>query len=252
MPAGRANCLVCGEPLRYAPEARTLVCSVCGGSFEANASCAFGHYVCDACHRRKGVEHIMELCRRSSAQNPVDIFIEAAGDASVNPNGPEHHTLVGAALLCAYANSGGAIDKRGALAELASRSAQVPGGTCGFWGCCGAAVSAGQALSVICGATPLAREEWGLCQRLTSNILGKLADIGGPRCCKRTGFTALLESIDYIAETQGVRMQRPENIVCSFHRNNPECIKMECPYFPGHFSADERKRAGALRARSES
>lgn len=47
-------------------------------------------------------------------------------------HGPEHHTLVGTALLTAYHNSGGNIELLPALKEMAARGRKVPGGACGF------------------------------------------------------------------------------------------------------------------------
>lgn len=240
MSAGKANCAICGKPLVYFAEGREVQCAICGKTEVGHSICEDGHYVCDACHRANGVAYAIELCSSSTSKNPVEIFVEAAHNKSIYPNGPEHHTLVGASLLCAYANAGGDIDLDRALEELKKRSLQVPGGTCGFWGCCGAATSAGQAMSIINGSTPMKRVEWSQCQRLTSNILGKLADLGGPRCCKRTGFTALLESIDYIAQVTGVQMEKPETVMCQFCGGNPQCLKMECPYYPGRVKEAEK------------
>lgn len=47
-------------------------------------------------------------------------------------HGPEHHIMVGAALLTAYKNAGGNIDLNKALLEMYSRGKDVPGGVCGF------------------------------------------------------------------------------------------------------------------------
>lgn len=58
-------------------------------------------------------------------------------------HGPEHHVRVGAALLTAWHNGGGQIDFPAALEEMKKRGSQIPGGICGLWGTCGAAVSAG-------------------------------------------------------------------------------------------------------------
>ncbi|MCG8399661.1 DUF5714 domain-containing protein, partial [Bacillus atrophaeus] len=58
-------------------------------------------------------------------------------------HGPEHHVMVGAALLTAWHNGGGQIDFPAALEEMKKRGSQIPGGICGLWGTCGAAVSAG-------------------------------------------------------------------------------------------------------------
>ncbi|MBQ5390561.1 MAG: alanine:cation symporter family protein, partial [Clostridia bacterium] len=56
---------------------------------------------------------------------------------------------VGAALLAAYKNSGGEVDLENALMEMYNRGKQVPGGICGLWGSCGAAVSSGIFISII-------------------------------------------------------------------------------------------------------
>ena len=190
MPTAKANCLICGEPLVYWEEAREVTCHICGKKDFGRCVCSAGHYVCDTCHRAEGVAYIIGLCSKSTSTNPIEIINEAMKDKSIYPNGPEHHTLVGAALIAAYSNAGGRdskgdpIDKDAALEELKKRSLQVPGGACGFWGTCGAAVSAGQAMSVLNGSTPMTQDPWAQCQRLTSKILGRLADAGGPRCCQ--------------------------------------------------------------------
>ncbi len=49
-------------------------------------------------------------------------------------HGPEHHVMVGSALLTAYKNAGGEIDLSAALLEMQKRGKCVPGGACGFWG----------------------------------------------------------------------------------------------------------------------
>ena len=206
MSIGEANCLVCGKPLVYWEEARSVTCQVCGREETGHCVCEDGHYVCNDCHRREGVEHIMELCGSTASKDPVRIMIEAMNHQSIYPNGPEHHSLVGAALLAAYANAGGELDLPRALEEMRSRSMAVPGGTCGFWGCCGAAVSCGQAMSIINGSTPMTKDPWAECQGLTSAILGRLSELGGPRCCKRCGFAALEVAVPYVAQATGVQM----------------------------------------------
>lgn len=232
MSTGLAICLVCGKPLEYSEEAQKVVCELCGREETGHSVCEDGHYVCDACHRAGGVECIMRLCRRTDSANPIDIAVRIMDDRAIYPNGPEHHTLVGAVLMAAYKNAGGDIDLDASLAELEARSLQVPGGTCGFWGTCGAAVSAGQFYSIAVGSTPMTREPWAQTQRLTSRILGRLADVGGPRCCKRAGFVAIQEAAAYVKETLGVAMDMPERVTCHYFTRNRECLKENCPFYP--------------------
>lgn len=232
MAIGNANCLLCGAPIVYADEAQEVTCAVCGKTEMGHCTCSEGHYVCDSCHREKGVAYILEACRASDSRNAVELAQEMMADRSIYPNGPEHHTMIGAALLTAYKNAGGEVDYERALEEMKGRSLQVPGGTCGFWGVCGAAASAGQFYSIISGSTPMTRDPWAATARLTSNIIGRLADVGGPRCCKRTGFIALEEATRYANETMDAEMELPERIACTFMADNDECLRRDCPFFP--------------------
>lgn len=232
MSVGKASCLVCGEPLVYFEEAREVECAVCHKKERGHSLCERGHYVCDDCHRSKGVEHIMERCRKTESKNPITIALEAMDDRAIYPNGPEHHTLVGAVLLTAYHHAGGEIDLERSLEELRRRSLNVPGGTCGFWGCCGAAISAGMYMSIVTGSTPMTVEPWAQTTRLTSRILSRLADIGGPRCCKRTSFTAIEMAVVYTSELLNIDMELPDRTVCAFSSRNGECLGKHCPYSP--------------------
>ena len=243
----KANCLICEKPLVYWEEAQEVTCSICGKKEFGHCVCEDGHYICNMCHRAEGVDYIIGLCSKSDSVDPIAIINEAMGDKSIYPNGPEHHTLIGAALITAFANAGGKnskgepLDKAAALEELKKRSLQVPGGTCGFWGTCGAAVSAGQAMSVLNGSTPLTEEPWAQCQRLTSMILGRIADVGGPRCCKRTGYIAVLTAAPYMNAVLGASMQLPDEVRCTFFSRNAECRRAKCPFFPG--ASEEVKEA---------
>ena len=232
MSTGLAVCLVCGEKLEYFEEAQKVTCQLCGKIETGHSICTEGHYVCDACHRAGGVEQIMKYCQAADSKNPIEIAMEIMDDKVIYPNGPEHHTLVGAVLLAAYANAGGDVKLEKALEELRSRSLNVPGGTCGFWGTCGAAVSAGMFMSIVLGSTPMTKEPWAQITRLTSLILSRMADLGGPRCCKRTSYIAIEETVGYTADLLGIQMELPERIVCTHFSRNMECLKDECPYFP--------------------
>lgn len=257
-------CLVCGKPIVYYESARKMECVMCHGEFEAHARCEDGHYVCDDCHARRGIQVIMEGCKKSRKKDPIAIMQELMEDPYIYMHGPEHHVMVGAALLTAYKNCGGfevcasktAIQparllsgKQGpgakdaglstevqevfhkALEEMKSRGSEYPGGACGLWGCCGAAVSTGIFMSIITKATPLTGHSWRLSNQMTSRALGAVADLGGPRCCKRDSFTAAKEAVEFVREKLGVEMELPQKIECGFFAENQQCLKKHCPYY---------------------
>ena len=137
--------------------------------------------------------------------------------------------MVGSALLTAYKNAGGDINLEETLMEMQGRGNSVPGGACGFWGACGAGISAGMFVSIITKASPLTRESWGLSNLMTSKALGEIGKIGGPRCCKRDSYLAILSAIDFVKEHFGIEMEK-NMVACSHSDMNNQCIGSRCPF----------------------
>lgn len=140
--------------------------------------------------------------------------------------------MVGAALLTAYHNAGGEVDLNQALPEIYRRGKEVPGGACGFWGACGAGISTGMYMSVITKATPLAAKAWGLCNLMTSRALGAIGSNGGPRCCKRDSYLAIMEAVKFTEEKIGVKMELGD-IKCTRSEQNNQCLHKACPFHGG-------------------
>lgn len=224
------DCLVCGKPLQYFDKPVEKECFFCHKNFMTQAACEDGHYVCDACHSHQGIKAIRGYCETAVSKDPIAMAFDIMKTPYIYMHGPEHHVLVGAVLLTAYANSGGMIDVPTALDKMILRGRQVPGGACGFWGACGAAVSAGMYISIVTEATPLSADSWALANSMTSEALAAIAKVGGPRCCKRDSFLAIQAAVDFTARHLGVTMTVPEKIICEFSRFNHECIGRRCPF----------------------
>ena len=232
MKRGEGACLVCGKELEYSREAKEMTCVFCGKTEMSHAVCKDGHYVCDACHAKKGIDAIMRKCSVTPSKNPVEIMQKIMEDPYIYMHGPEHHVMAGAALLAAYHNCGGELDLPAALKEMKTRGCQVPGGVCGFWGCCGAGISTGIYMSIVTKATPLSGNSWGISNRMTARALQAIGRIGGPRCCKRDTFTAVTEAVQMTREELGIKMELPEKLVCRFYVENQQCLGKRCPYHP--------------------
>lgn len=227
----KEECIVCKAPIVYLEKDEMMECAICHRKELSKTRCREGHYVCNDCHT-KGLDRILSLCFGETSRNPVEIIRKMMAEPFCHMHGPEHHVMVGAALLTAYKNAGGTIDLQDALVEMMNRGKAVPGGACGFWGACGAGISAGMFVSIITGSTPLAAEPWGLSNRMTSRALEAIGSVGGPRCCKRDSYLSLLSAVDFVKEHFGVEMEKPE-IRCIHYEQNNQCIGNRCPFRHG-------------------
>lgn len=224
----KEECLICKAPLTYLERDEIMECAICHKKENSKTRCINGHYVCNECHEN-GLDSIISLCMTETSKDPLKIIKKMMDMPFCHMHGPEHHVMVGCALLTAFKNAGGDIDLESALTEMTSRGKSVPGGACGFWGACGAGISAGMFLSIITGSTPLTTETWGLSNTMTSQALQAIGKVGGPRCCKRDSFLSILEAIDFVQEHFGVQMERSD-IVCSYSSKNNQCIGERCPF----------------------
>ena len=231
----KTGCLLCGKPLRYFKETKPLRCAICGKEADANCTCEDGHFVCDNCHESSSIAFFVPLLLASAEKDPLELFERVIALRQVHMHGPEHHIIVPCVLLTAYRNNGGAIDLEPALKEAVRRASQVPGGTCGYWGVCGAAAGAGIYMSILTGSNPVHKDAWPIPQRLVADILNTLADVGGPRCCKRTGRLAITRAAAFTEELLGAEMPLGK-VACRYFHENRECLFRDCPYFPARLA----------------
>ena len=228
------ECLICGEPLEYLEQDTLMECVLCHRQEPSKTRCVRGHYVCNECHTA-GLDSIMALCLEETSKDPIAILEKMMSKPFCHMHGPEHHVLVGAALLTAYNNAVPddtmKIDLQAGLLEVMSRGRQVPGGACGYMGACGAAISTGIFMSVVTRNTPLSTDTWQLCNLMTARALEQVALNGGPRCCKRDSYLSVLTAIDFVKEHLGVAMEKPE-VTCSRSEINNQCIGKKCPFSP--------------------
>ena len=224
------ECLICKSPLTYLENDELMECAICHKKETSKNRCEKGHYICDDCHT-KGMDSILALCLSEKSKNPAEIIRKMMAMPFCHMHGPEHHVMVGSALLTAYKNAGGEINLEEALLEMQSRGRKVPGGVCGFWGACGAGISSGMFISIITKSNPLANEEWGLSNKMTSKSLEAIGKIGGPRCCKRDSFLAIKAAVKFVHENFGIEMEE-SGIICYYSEKNNQCIKERCPFNP--------------------
>lgn len=205
-----------------------MECAICHKRENSKTRCVNGHYICNECHTQ-GMDSIIGLCLAETSKNPIEIIDRIMDQPFCHMHGPEHHVFVGSALLTAFKNAGGNIDLHPALLEMMSRGRSVPGGACGFWGACGAGISAGMFLSIISRSTPLSAAPLGDANQMTAAALGQIGAIGGPRCCKRNSYLSILTAIDFVKDRFQIQMEKPV-VVCRHPSQNNQCIGKRCPF----------------------
>lgn len=174
---------------------------------------------------------IKNECLNSNTKNPIELILSIMKKDYINIHGPEHHVLDGSCFLTAMHNVGIKFDLEKGLDEMIVRGQKMPGATCGQWGMCGSSASIGAALAIIHETGPLSNNEYYKNNiKYVSEALGKLADIGGPRCCKRNAFLSMTTAIDFVYEKYGIELTKPE-ITCYFSSRNKQCIGIRCPFY---------------------
>lgn len=224
----KEECLICQAPLEYLEQDISMECAICHKRENSKTRCVNGHYICNECHTQ-GMDSIIGLCLAETSKNPIEIIDRIMDQPFCHMHGPEHHVFVGSALLTAFKNAGGNIDLHPALLEMMSRGRSVPGGACGFWGACGAGISAGMFLSIISRSTPLSAAPLGDANQMTAAALGQIGAIGGPRCCKRNSYLSILAAIDFVKDRFQIQMKKPV-VVCRRPSQNNQCIGKKCPF----------------------
>ena len=176
-------------------------------------------------------KRIIEEIQQEKGRSPVRIFKNMARKDYISIHGPEHHILDGACVLTAFYNAGGNIRLEECLDRIAREGLRMPGAMCGLWGICGAIASVGAALAIIDGTGPLSDDgTWGEHMKFTSQAIGELGRINGPRCCKRDAMIAFREGVRYINEHYSLVLEY-EDQPCEFSERNQQCLREKCPFY---------------------
>jgi hypothetical protein len=147
---------------------------------------------------------------------------------AVPMHGPEHHAMVPGVILSCCRNSGGPVSDEDILAGI-GRGSKVPGGACGFWGSCGAAIGAGIAAALILDATPLTPHPRQKAQAFSADVLSGIAKIVGGRCCQRETWLALSRTAALSVEYFDIALLAENDLHCNQYATNRECIRKQCP-----------------------
>lgn len=186
------------------------------------------------------MEQLITLCleRFDGSDTPLSLAEAMMDQQDVLMHCPAHHFIVPAALLTVALRNAGhsAADLEHALRQAADRAKKIPGGVCGFWGCCGAAAGAGIFAALFLGADPKKEQGWAPANWFTAKCLERVASVDGPRCCKRVTYLTLEAAHQFGPALPGVHLGTFVRPVCHRYLQNTECKGTDCPFFPSDHS----------------
>ncbi|MCP4116295.1 MAG: methyltransferase domain-containing protein [Desulfobacteraceae bacterium] len=226
----RTDCMICGRELDYLKAGESKTCFYCSRTFPANAVCKNGHFVCDSCHGMDALAFVKELLINTKETDLIDLLNTIRSHPSFNLHGPEHHYALPGVIVTVYRNLGGDMTDQDILTAL-ERGRSIPGGSCAFWGGCGAPLGAGIAFGVILNANPLKPGPRQVVQKIVSEITGETGKISAARCCQRESWITLLKVSELSERYLDIKLPANGNVVCEQMAQNRECIKAGCPFY---------------------
>lgn len=225
----QSGCVVCGAKLIYG-KLESVRCHHCGKISQSEVLCEKGHFICDVCHQQKPLEFLEQYLKQTDLKDPVAMLEAIFAHPAFPLHGPEHHFLVPSVVLKSLENLGISlpVDYQKLIQQ---RSVPLPGGTCGHWGACAAALGAGITSSIFAKVTPLSTQFYGVIHEITARALNAIAYQGGPRCCKRNTLLPLESLLESFREFFHIDIPA-KKFVCGYFKRNNECQLSRCPYFP--------------------
>lgn len=180
-------------------------------------------------------QECLRACAEENKIRVSDLVFRLLRSPRLPMHCPQHHYLIPAAMLTAArkVQAGSLEELRDDLTEAMMRAKNVLPAFCGLYGSCGTAVGLGIYTSILLNADQYSIHSWALVNRIAGECLLKIAEIDGPRCCKRNSYIALQVGELFSKEVLGLDLGTSEHIQCSFYEKNAsECKKQACPFYP--------------------
>ncbi|MFW9844670.1 MAG: DUF5714 domain-containing protein, partial [Candidatus Thorarchaeota archaeon] len=228
-------CMICGTTLVYDSSAHDQKCIYCGNIESSAIYCPDGHFVCDSCHSQDAISFLEILAETDTSTNPMDVVDKAFAHPSFKFHGPEHHSLVPAAILIALKNRGiprkdGSPITFEVILEGIRRGSKIPGGFCGYAGTCGGCVGAGVAVALYVVSTPTKGNERRFAHAATSDAL-YLSQDGLRRCCKRATYYGITAAMKLLKNDFNIDLgEIPKMESCKYSEKNRDCEYEDCIY----------------------
>jgi len=202
-------------------------------SYEEFRTAVSGSECCAGAAGEVMTDLAVRIAREMQGTEPAAMLERLLGSQENVPvHGVWHHVLVGELLLTALRNAGYPISEE-LIDEVIDRGRQIPGGSCGFLGTCGALASAASAYAILLGSTPVALDARERLLAFHARLQTRLAQLGGSRCCRKSSYVALeLAQAEFSALGFALPAEQFAGR-CVFCAENETCDGEGCGYWPG-------------------
>ena len=224
------KCSICNSIILYKEDCFSAKCEVCGKEEETYIICLNNHYLCKECAAKDVMDKLYAILPEIDLKNPLDIAEKIISKCGISGHTP--HPITAAAFLSAIKNVTGYITDEDVL-EGVSRAYDIPGGWCGYYGACGAAVALGASFSVLLNATPNSDKERSIANRVTAAGLLEVAALGGPHCCVASIRTVLEQGVTIAKKYIGIEFPERQTHYkkCWTAAFQPNCKKEKCRFY---------------------
>ena len=230
------GCLLCGEALVNFSDAIEMKCAFCGKIEKATSHCTEMHFVCDVCQHLTAGDVVQSICLNSKHTDPIALAVEIMSSPAVKMHGPEHHFIVPAVLMTCMNNKHGDFPDLKERIDFVRKIATETVPTCSYdLRTCGAAIGTGIFLEMLNNHDADTEDEWSLSKNIVSDSLDKIAESGGPRCCKRDTYLALEASIAFLRDKYAIDLPQSQ-AKCTFSLRNNSCKREDCNFYNMSFS----------------
>jgi len=233
----KMTCVLCGNELYKLSKKIEVRCDFCGKIGFASHQCSSSHYICNECFSITPIEFVKMACLKYKGIDPNALAVEIMNTPTIRMHGPEHHYILPAVLLtCIYNLKGRTDDLKEKLDSLAVRTSCEAPDHCEYnINNCGAAIGTGIFLSTFLDRTTENEDEWSLTNQLVSECIKKIAEIGGPRCCKRDTYISIQTTIEFLKNKFAIELPLSE-AKCTFSLRNKSCKHENCIFYNIGFS----------------
>ncbi len=226
------TCILCGEETHRLSEMHDRRCDFCGQIKSIPVECENFHCICSDCLAMTPNQYVKSMCMKYKGINPIELAVEIMNSPLIRMHGAEHHFIVPAVLTTCVHNlnvlEGSLADK---LEKIERRAERETPRVCSYeLNTCGAAIGTGVFISTYLNHELQDEDEWSLSNQIVAESIKRVAESGGPRCCKRDTYLSIEAAVAFLNDKFAIDLPLSD-AKCTFSLRNRTCRHEECQFY---------------------